>query len=188
MLNSFQQKFSERPFAIGSAFAIRSWAFTPYSESTGEAGEGALIGHRGYRWSDGVNNAECDVVGDVFALIRARRAGKQAPPVCDLVDPLCTCGFYAYWNPCGDERLSSAYNDVIGVAEMFGKATIGELGIRSEKARIVGVTPGESGFAPVFSECWDANLAKQYPSVQVLGTLGSMLRTYPLSNPQEFAL
>lgn len=57
---------------------------------------------------------------------------------CGGLDPACSCGFYAYHSG-GEAYGTRLGNAVTGIVECTGKVVLGPLGMRAEKARLVGV-------------------------------------------------
>src|SRR5690606_6306276 len=114
------------PLAAGVVRGVRTW-FPDRAYLT----DPWLVGQYGHGWHPGLNFASC-------------RRNAFSPGACNGVEPWCQCGFYAYWGLDGN-ALGAGWSPwehyIVGVIDGFGKTTIGELGFRCEKARIVALAP-----------------------------------------------
>src|SRR5690606_17059618 len=124
----FQAGFSRTegpPLAAGVVRGARTW----FPHRTYLTDPVILVGQYGHGWHPGLNFASC-------------RRNAFSPRACNGVEPGCQCGFYAYWTLNHRALGWSPFERyIVGVIEGFGKTTIGELGFRCEKARIVALAP-----------------------------------------------
>lgn len=121
------KEFTGPPLVAGSVLGFRHFDLLP----------GPTLGSviHDYQWGPGMNTGRC-----IFAAERrwdhkskrtvdwyGHRAGKQD----------CTCGYYAYYHPWRSSYASSTR--AFGVIEGFGRVSMGPLGFRAEKAKLVAV-------------------------------------------------
>lgn len=173
---------------------------TPAVEPTG-----VLAGKHGGTWASGENVAECTpndfnyvallsaVHSMGWALSRKSMFGTSSvtPPEPEpeakheILDPSCTCGFWAYWTLEHAEIGDST--NIVGVIEAYGKVTIGEYGFRAEKAKILAIAPvvDQAGNVdPGLAEAVEMVQA-QYPEVAVFPTVRDMLAEFPPDDAPE---
>jgi hypothetical protein len=192
-------QFSDRPFAIGSMFGIRSF----------KVDNGKLTGvvHT-CAWQDGVNEAICD---DTFTRwaetirsigISAAEASwnmtqtmaalngkvslrkRPVPPPVPVPAPKrrpphpigsldCTCGFYAYFDRGHNPHHKEG--QILGIVEGFGVMTVGSRGFRCSKARIRALID-EDGLASL--------LDPRYGDIPRFASIDAALAEFPLTVPE----
>lgn len=156
-INDFQYLFGNHgptDFAAGSVFGARWWywwqsfmdpphlrgVMAPWSRGVNEA---VCLREGTVKWNGlqipvgAFSSGRPDVLRALFAgIARPDSVPPHTPPYED-----CACGFYAFWNP--DGQIDNAIPDsvdtvrVFGVVEGFGVTLEGDLGFKSQKARIV---------------------------------------------------
>lgn len=159
--------FSDRPFAAGSVFGLRS--FRPATELDLP---GPLVGVRGNPWGPGENSAEClrgpsDWLSGSPSSTEPHRAGIHG----------CSCGFYAYFDGSNDAGMFWIIR-IPAVIEGYGVVTVGSRGFRCEKARIVAFTQSP----------WGEFDFSHYPDIPVYETETDMLAEHPTSSPEDFGI
>lgn len=187
-------QFSDRPFAIGSMFGIRSFRVRADGTLTGVVYQS--------RWHAGVNDGECRSLNRGSYLARSgasmaelswameklnaslqrrvllkKRPKPWSPPPHTIGELGCTCGYYAYFH--------DAYNphhhpgNMLGIIEGFGVMTVGSRGFRCAKARIRAliVEHPDQGFDL-------AKVMPKYPDVRVFSSIGDALAEFPLTVPE----
>jgi hypothetical protein len=113
-------------------------------------------------WSAGVNTAHCRSPES--------RGDDTAHAV---VEPGCTCGFYAY----GDEDAAAEYPNarhVLAVVACWGRVVAGTRGLRSQHARIEAIW-----MSPTVPADLAAAVADRYPSTEVYVDKPAMLLAHP---------
>lgn len=115
--------FSSAELAVGEVYGIRWW-------TVGNITAGVPLTLTGARdkWHEGENAAVCKV-------------GAYRSRICDVPDPECGCGFWAYWTPQAAPLLGGCR--AVGVIKGYGRTLIGEKGFRCGKAQIVALTLGQ---------------------------------------------
>lgn len=179
--SEFQQKFSRTEWDLGiePVRGLRVWKWQD-GTFTGAAG---LVGQNSHHWKPGENVAECQRAVMGF-YVHQRQIGTftyDEPPhdKCSVVEPGCTCGFYAYWDvPVVDQ---SPFR-IVGLVEGHGRVVIGEKGFRCQKATILAVATGQTGKA---HDRLAASITIMYPEVQVFRRVVDMLAEFPPSEPPE---
>ena len=114
------------------------------------------------RWSAGVNTARC----------RNQGTGSDEPQHL-VVEPGCTCGFYAY----GDEQAAAEYlhsRHVLAVVACWGRVVAGTRGLRSQYARVEAIW-----MSPTVPADLAAKVADQYPSTARYTDKAEMLTEHP---------
>jgi hypothetical protein len=114
-------------------------------------------------WTDGVNTAHCRVV----------ETGRRSDPDHRVVDPACTCGFYAY----ADEQATSEYphaRHVLAVVACWGRVVAGTRGIRSEHARVEAIWMSDT--VPVDLA---ASVQANYPAMRLYSDRAELLAEHP---------
>lgn len=107
------------PLVVGTITGKRAWRVVR------EDGKVALRSYAfEYHWQPGVNKAIC-----------AGNGGWNPAHV--TAQQTCHCGFYAYYRDSTSYHIPYSPRTVSGVIEGWGRTTIGRLGFRCEKARIV---------------------------------------------------
>lgn len=140
MNRSFQNRFADLGVldaAPGSVFGLRWWLMSPTLEVRGAANGIWRVGEE--------NIAECRDA----SIVRFSPATGAVwyPSVLSFLAPhrapeeSCACGFYGFWDATSAVQVYPEITDVVivGVIEGYGKTLIGDLGFKSEKARIRGV-------------------------------------------------
>lgn len=103
------QQFSSLPLVASHIYGVRNFRIASY---------GALAAvTRDFEWFPGVNNATCD-------------NGCERPAGIS-----CTCGFYAFHGVFANSHRTPFHVEAVIAGE--GRATVGDLGFRVEKAKIV---------------------------------------------------
>lgn len=171
--NDFQRSFcnyGSLDFAVGSVFGARWWYWWQSFSATPHL-RGMMA-----PWRPGVNEAVClAAVGLVWNGLQVAPYTSGQPDVLrNLVAGIsfspgpgrhvaphedCGCGFYAFWNP--DGQIDNALPDdvetvrVFGVIEGFGVTLEGDLGFKSQKARIVAATVEPiTAFGEAYDDGW----------------------------------
>lgn len=150
MSQPFQRRFAdfgEMDVAPGSVFGFRWWLMSPALEVRGAAngvwqvGEENIAQCRDMGISTGIAT-----VGGVFWFPDPAVYAPPPPPH-RAPNELCACGFYAFWDTASPIQVYPSLADVVvaGVIEGYGKTLIGDLGFKSEKARIRGVVTSRAG-------------------------------------------
>lgn len=186
-------QFSDRPFAIGSLFGIRSFRV---------ANDGTLTGVVHQKpWRGGANEAICTgglqaafasakvsmaemswalekLSAAMSGKVLLKKRPKPPEPKPHAIGTLgCTCGFYAYFdrghNPHHHE------GNMLGIVEGFGVMTVGSRGFRCSKARIRAliVEDPNQGFDL-------AKVMPNYPGVPVFSSVEAALAEFPLTVPE----
>lgn len=114
-------------------------------------------------WSDGVNTARC------------RNPGSERPDSTEhrVVDPDCTCGFYAY----ADEDAAAEYphsRHVLAVVACWGLVVAGTRGLRAQYARVEAIW-----MSPTVPADLAAMVADRYPSTVAYTDKATMLTEHP---------
>lgn len=125
-------------------------------------------------WEPGWNTARCHRMRFVTALHKDDEGKDEKVPNRD-----CGCGYWGYWLPENVDRTPAtvgptAYFEgvpVFGVAKIAGRGIRGRLGIRVEKARIVGLCCPNSGVAEV--------VAAAYPDVRIFKRKEDLVAAFP---------
>jgi hypothetical protein len=131
------------------------------------------------RWAAGANTARCRGTG-----IGHNEADHL------VVDPGCTCGFYAY----ADEEPAAEYphsRHVLAVVACWGRVVAGTRGLRSQYARVEAIW-----MSPTVPADLAAKVADQYPSTVGYTDKAAMLAEHPATcldcyetlSPRERAL
>jgi hypothetical protein len=116
-------------------------------------------------WTEGVNTAQCRVVD----------TGRRDVTDHRVVDPACTCGFYAY----ADEQSAAEYphaRHVLAVVACWGRVVAGTRGIRAEHARVEAIWMSETVPADLA-----AAVQANYPALQLYSDRAEMLAEHPPS-------
>ncbi len=116
-------------------------------------------------WTDGPNTATC----------RIPRSSRRGDPDHRVVDPACTCGFYAY----ADEEATAEYphsRHVLAVVACWGRVVAGTRGLRTEHARVEAIW-----MSPTVPGDLAAGVVEQYPSAAVYAEKDDLLARHPLS-------
>jgi hypothetical protein len=114
-------------------------------------------------WIDGANTAGCRVMA----------AGRRGDVDHRVVDPACTCGFYAY----ADEQAASEYpyaRHVLAVVACWGRVVAGTRGVRSQHARVDAIWMSDAVPAELA-----ASVAANYPAMRVYADKAAMLSDHP---------
>jgi hypothetical protein len=114
-------------------------------------------------WADGTNTARCRVVDN----------GRRSDAEHRVVDPACTCGFYAY----ADEPAASEYphaRHVLAVVACWGRVVAGTRGVRSEHARVEAIWMSDAVPADLA-----ASVAENYPTMRTYSDRAAMLAAHP---------
>lgn len=114
-------------------------------------------------WTDGVNTARC------------RSASRPGPGQSEhlVVDPDCTCGFYAYAN----EHAAAEYphsRHVLVVVAGWGRIVAGTRGLRGQYARIEAIW-----MSATVPQTLTATVTERYPSAVVYSDKATMLAEHP---------
>lgn len=113
-------------------------------------------------WSAGANTAQCR---------GAQSRGVE--PDHAVVEPGCTCGFYAY----ADEQGAAEYSNsrhVLAVVACWGRVVAGTRGVRSQHARVEAIW-----MSPTVPADLAAAVAAGYPSTAVYADKAAMLSAHP---------
>jgi hypothetical protein len=195
-------EFSDRPFAVGSLYGIRSFRVTDAGRLTG------VVHAR--PWRGGVNEAECvrpivdglafgmaqlgissarlawqmqylsaQTSGKVFLIKRPKPPKPAAARAAHDAGTLqCSCGFYAYSDL--NHNPHHLPGNLLGIVEGFGVATVGSRGFRCSKARIRALIVDDfhQGFAL-------AKVMPNYPDVPVYPSVAAALAEFPLTPPPD---
>jgi hypothetical protein len=114
------------------------------------------------QWSAGANTARC----------RSPEVGRAATEHL-VVEPGCSCGFYAY----ADEEAAAEYphsRHVLAVVSCWGRVVAGTRGLRSQYARVEAIW-----MSPTVPADLAAKVADQYPSTGVYTDKAAMLSEHP---------
>lgn len=161
---STAEDFSVRPFVAGTVVGLRSFRAAPSFC--------LLAMTRTYTWQQGENQAECDP--DLWAMLRPQR--PQVANYHRVAGVDCVCGFYAYFSDRDDYARSKFTPTVTGIIEGYGTVTIGDLGFRAEKARIVALVQ-----PPPFVQT-------NYPDVPVYADVAEALAAHPTTKPEDVGI
>jgi hypothetical protein len=115
-----------------------------------------------HSWSAGANTARCRIPDS---------RGDDSEHL--VVEPGCTCGFYAY----ADEHAAAEYPNsrhVLAVVACWGRVVAGTRGLRSQHARIEAIW-----MSPTVPADLAASVADRYPSTAVYGDKEAMLIEHP---------
>lgn len=155
-------------------------ALPPYAPARRRTYDCMLVGAWG-PWAPGENLARCNRGGYAF--------GNSAAETHEPPDDECMCGFWAYWDltdaPHGDW-------DVAGVIQGYGRSTIGPLGFRVQKAKIIalhlsttvegcdehGQPVGDQAAAQKWQVDMEDMLGRHY-GVRMWSSLDAMAAAYP---------
>lgn len=210
-------------FALGDVRGLRLWKPEWAPSEKGEPDQERVVLKSIFRhffWGEGVMDADCsNMMGPL-----SKDGGRQlhirladciknhhhdyttnrfvpGTPGCsrphhDGIDPLHTCGFYAYTATADNPYLESNHGlHVEGVIQGFGRTIIGTKGFRCGKARILALVlphhihggdrdklnPRERDL----SDATDELLRQTYPNTPVFPTREAMLREFPLTHPED---
>lgn len=169
----------EADLVVGTIRGVRAWDY---------AG-GRLVAPFKRRlsppWKNGENVSECLPIPFLMDLYRDLKWGGGTDHIFD-----CVCGFYACYDEQDFEhRERVRLYGIEGVIEGYGKTTVGTLGFRCEKAKIVALTPVRYGwmgwFAGVHKFILFAHwrLKRNYPDAEVFRSRKKMYRKYPVTRP-----
>ncbi|PZS25206.1 MAG: hypothetical protein DLM58_22875 [Pseudonocardiales bacterium] len=114
-------------------------------------------------WADGTNTAIC----------RVPAASHGVKERHQIVDPDCTCGFYAY----ADERAAAQYPNarhVLAVVACWGRVIAGTCGLRCEHARVEAIW-----MSPSVPCDLGAQVGERYPTAAIHVDRATMLDEYP---------
>lgn len=141
-----------------------------------------MIGHTGFVWEEGWNFATC-----------TKSVSHIAP------EPGCTCGFYAYFTANPGRVLMSNHFSAIGVIEGYGQTTVGPLGFRTQRAKILSIWPIRASYAawpPVRKSAGQCiitplpgsdptvgHIRAEYPDVAIFDDFSTMIAEFPPSEP-----
>lgn len=131
-------QFSDRPFVAGSLYGFRS--FRAPIHPNGKKLRGVI---HALPWDDGWQEAVCDRDGVYSPRTYARMSAyaplfPSHPGNRTVADLNCTCGYYAYFDRRNSKYLAGGRGAIFdGIVEGAGTVTVGSLGFRSSKARIV---------------------------------------------------
>ena len=98
-----------------------------------------------YRWNPGENQAKCHNEGQMVTNRRydARTGYRREFLVRhrNIAETACSCGFYAYFRAVEAHRYlpTPISPGLLGIAEAYGRMTVGRDGLRASKMKIVGV-------------------------------------------------
>lgn len=111
------------------------------------------IHNKGLVWTGSENVAVCD-----------RHPGKNGLPGPACVTPSCGCGFYGVYDPLHEYAKDTSLGGgvIFGVMAAYGRVSLGDYGLRAEKARIVAL---HVPYQPRFSA--------------LRGTLNRLMSNYP---------
>lgn len=187
-------QFSDRPFAIGSLFGIRSFQINRSGELTG-------VVHP-KTWHEGTNEAICASTAQAFrqlgvamsvnaeqmswcfmkmsadmngrVLLKKRQKPKSLEPVSHTIGSLnCSCGYYAYFDR--GHNPHHKQGNILGIVEGFGVMTVGSRGFRCSKARIRALI--DDGDLASF-------LDPRYSGIPRFATVDAALAEFPLTVPE----
>jgi hypothetical protein len=185
--------FEGRPLAIGEVYGVRQWTVDSLGRLCGLSYPQI--------WTPGENQAECKRTRQTVACIkdecgvnhefssapggyligRAFTMGVSQcvePDPCDLVNPDCKCGFWAYYaKPTGEYGWLSTPT-VTGVIRGYGKTTIGTKGFRCEKAEVLAMKISRD----LLTERREMVL-HNYPDVLTYSKVRAMMNDFPLPKP-----
>lgn len=188
-------QFSDRPFAIGSLFGIRSFQINRKGELTGvvhpeiwtaDTNQAACvspfraferIGHTAtfsmaqMSWALGKMSADLN-----HKVLLTKRPKPPEPEPSHTIGSLgCTCGFYAYFDR--GHNPHHKQSNILGIVEGFGVMTVGSRGFRCSKARIRAliVEDSDDGLASV--------LSPQYSGIPRFASIEDALAEFPLTVP-----
>jgi hypothetical protein len=114
-------------------------------------------------WTEGTNTARC----------RATATRRHVDPEHAVVDPNCTCGFYAY----ADEPAAAEYphsRHVLAVVACWGRVVAGTRGLRSEHARVESIW-----MSPTVPADLAAQVVENYPATSAYDDRAEMLAAHP---------
>lgn len=118
-------------------------------------------------WLDGWNTATC------------RRDPFDDPPEEEhpVVYAGCGCGYWGYWLPMATQfTVPRGAPSVFGAIEVAGRLRVGDLGVRTERARILGVVAVHD----------TADLLREtYPSVTVYDGVRELVRDHPQTDAES---
>lgn len=185
--------------ALGYVTGVRMFDFggpaPAHRHFTGSDQVGELTGYYAGRWADGEVEAVCK---------NGHQHADQVPSAS------CGCGFWAYWTAEDANRVWRPTRPVIGVVEGYGPTRIGDVGFRSQLARIVALAivfdfhEGALAQGAVSADGWtevfpvsaqqlpagknhellaiaEDALAQRYPSARLYSTTAAMLAMHPTS-------
>lgn len=205
-------------FALGDVRGLRLWK--PQWTDETQTGVRLKSIFREYYWTEDVMEADCSNMMGPLAKESGRRLHirladciqnhkhdyhdnrfQPGTPGCsrphqDGIDPLHTCGFYAYTAISDNPYLESNHGlHVEGVVQGFGRTIIGTKGFRCGKARILAVVLPHhvtatkiqplSKYDAELHEAVDDGVRATYPHIPVFSTREDMLREFPLTHPEE---
>lgn len=102
----------------------------------------------------------------------------------------CTCGFYAYFRETPETRTyRNSVHDGFGVEGAifgFGRATVGSLGFRCSKARILGLVIPDQTREDEYDTVCEAMEA--FNGVRWYGTVDALLRDWPLTTMSQYGI
>jgi hypothetical protein len=108
-------------------------------------------------WRDGEMEGTCDSFY------------HGAGPVGSII---CRCGFYSFHEPEGArEYYYGEHIGMLGVIEAYGHVTIGNRGMRSSKARLVGLVVPRTRWRKKVKRSQHEEMLKNYPSAATFQTL-----------------
>ena len=162
----------EVPLVIGALRGRRNFKVMEHLEADNLADAKVVLtspSHSDFTWFDGENIALC---GCMRYSSTNPETEKHTPG-----EMHAGCGFYAYTN---HKYFEYEHNtQAIGVVEGYGRMTVGDLGFRAQKARILGISFKESlGFLERLL------FEKEYPNVQIFDTPDQMFEEIPLVGVQ----
>lgn len=166
---SHDEDFSVRPFVAGTVVGLRAWRAGRTLDDFGSEPHRLRAMTRSYIWHPGENQAQCD--RHVWEMLRPQDADHRVAGVD------CTCGFFAYFGDRNEyARRSSFGTPVTGIIEGYGTVTIGDLGFRAEKARIVALVQ-----PPPFVQA-------RYADVPVYPAVAAALAAHPTTKPEDLGI
>lgn len=116
----------------------------------------------------------------VTALRAAEKVEPLPPPVHQVAQLNCTCGYYAYFDN-GDNPNHCRGLDVYGVIEGYGRATVGARGFRCEKAVIKALIIKPKHATRL------ARVASNYAEVAVFPSRADAFEAFPLTPPDPLS-
>lgn len=134
-----------------------------------------------YHWYPGENIAEH--VDYWWSMPNFFMEGNPRDPNHKIAQRNCRCGFYAYYDYRNSDYGRSGGN-VPAIIEAYGRVSVGPLGFRAEKAKIIAVAVDLSGDrAPWIGEEAVGYLRQRYPEVELHGSAKAMYRDHPTPRP-----
>jgi hypothetical protein len=152
------------PFVAGSLYGLRAFGI----EDDGLHS----VSMRDYLWKPGEMVASCYHTFDYWD---ANYFDAQ-PKRHQVASGRCRCGFYSY-HQVPEAKSYHPEDGIMGVIEAYGHVTLGNKGMRSEKARIVGLVVPRNIFGRVLHGRHKAALAR-FPEVRTFLTVPGAARAF----------